>query len=443
MYKNLVLIIGSPNVGKSTLFNRLTRSHDAIVSNLEGTTINIKYGSVTWNKNKFQIADSGGISFLSKKNINKSINQHTFSIIKNCKLILLVLDIDMGFRYIDLSIIDKIKKNFNKKNILIVINKFDNNIKIDNLNNFYINQINHNDIFAVSAINGYGTGELLDRICTEINSDNHPNNYDDSKMPIFSLIGKPNVGKSSFLNTLMKYEYSVIDNDPGTTRDTIDITCNLFGYNFKLLDTAGIRKKSKVKKGNIEYYSNIRSINSISRSDVVILMIDSIMGITHQDIKIIKIAIENGKGILIASNKWDLIENENKNTANYIKSIRKHIMFYYYIPILCCSVTNKKNIIKIINIVHDIYMRKNKKIQTSDINKFLLPIITNNPPQSTNNKIVKIKYITQIHNKSVIFAIFGRNTNYIAKSYIKFLEKNIRNKYDFNGIPIKIITKDK
>ncbi len=437
MHNNSVIIIGSPNVGKSTLFNRFTKSYNAIVSNLSETTRDIKYGNVFWNNKIFKLYDTGGLYLNTKKYLNNLINKQVLNQLNICDIILFLLDIQNGIRYIDIEIA-KLLKNYNKK-IFIVLNKVDSNKFRYEVNDFYSMGISEK-IFKISAINGNGTGELLDEICQFIH---HDSSYIINKdLPKFTIVGKPNVGKSLFMNILTNNTNSIVYNMPGTTRDIVTKECKIFGYHFILLDTAGMRKKSHIYEKNIEYYSNIRAIKAINDSDVIILIIDSTIGITQQDIKIIELAANHNKGILIASNKWDLINDLNYKKS-YLINIKATIKFYHYIPIICISVINKYNMSKVINQAYDIYSRRKNIISTSRLNNILLPIVSKYPPASLGKKIANIKYITQLKNNYSTFIFFSSNSKIIKNSYKKFLENKIRENFNYLGISIKILIKEK
>jgi len=430
---NILAIIGKSNVGKSTLFNRLINNNNkAIVNNKKGTTRDRKYGYSEWMGKKFIIIDTGGYIYNAKNILEEKINIQTEMAIKECKIILFLLDCQKELMPTDINLKNKLIK-YNKP-ILLVVNKIDNyQIKIQH-NDFYA--IGIKNIYYISAINGYGTGGLLNKITTYFKDDKE----EDINIPKIAILGKPNVGKSSFLNVITKKKRSIISKYEGTTRDSIDTYYNLYNKKFILIDTAGIRKKTKIKK-NIEYYSIVKSIRTLEYSDICIVMIDSKNKIKSQDINIIKLAIKYKKGIIIVINKFDLIKKNNIKL--YKKEISIQIKKFNYIPVLYTSVIKKQGIYQVIEKALEIYNNKNQKISTNKINNILLKSINKQPPSAINGKNIKIKYATQLSISSPTFILFCNFPEYIQNSYKNYIKNQLRKNFTLIGVPISLIFRKK
>lgn len=431
----LVTIIGRPNVGKSTFFNRLVGFRKAIVNKMSGITRDRNYGISYWNGISFFVIDTGG--YTNTNNIHNykielEINNQIFLSLEEAHIIIFVVNIYDGVHYIDKEISNIIRK-FNKP-ILLMINKVDNINLINNALDFF--QLGYKEYYCVSSINGYGTGEILDKI-SNILLDHKikKNKIFNNNIPKFAIVGQPNAGKSTIINNLLGNKRNIVTDIAGTTRDSIESYYQKFGFNCLLIDTSGIRKKMKINK-NIEYYSILRSITSIKESDVCFLIIDGVKGLNTQDMKIIQLINKYNKGIIIIINKCDMLNQDNMN--NYKNIIKNNLSAFYNIPILFISNKNNNGLINLLKTGIKIYNNRKQKIKTSLLNNIILPIIEKNPPPSKKGKFIKIKYCNQISKDSPYFIFFTNYPNYISKSYKRFIEKNIRNHFDFEGVAIKI-----
>ncbi len=431
---NIVAIVGRPNVGKSTLFNRLTESRKAIVDDMSGVTRDRHYGAAEWVGKPFTVVDTGGYVAHSEDVFETAIREQVLIAIEEANVILFMVDVTTGVTDLDDDIANMLRRS--KKPVFVVVNKIDHNQLRNEASVFY--SFGLGELFLLSSMTGSGTGELLDEVVKhlEITDD------EAAKLPKYAIVGRPNVGKSSFINALIGQERNIVTPVAGTTRDSIHIHYNQFGHEFMLIDTAGLRKKTKVKE-NIEFYSVMRTIKALEEADVVILMIDAVEGIESQDINIFHLAEKNKKGIVILINKWDLIEKDHKTVKAFEQKIREKIAPFTDVPIIFTSVTEKQRIFKAIEVAAKTYENKLKKIPTSKLNDVLLPIIESYPPPSTKGKYVKIKYITQISGASPMFAFFCNLPQYIKEPYMRFLENKLRDNFDFSGVPIQIYFRQK
>ena len=439
---SIVAIVGRPNVGKSTIFNRFTESKDAITYNTSGTTRDRNYGECTWNGKNFTMIDTGGYIEDTIKNnkdtMTSSINKQIKLAIDESDVILFVVDAKDGLTDNDKDFANIIRKNKGDKHVILVVNKADNE-RLDFAGYEFL-QLGFDNIFKISASNGYGTGDLLDDIVDNLKEEDIDDN--DNNLPKFAIIGQPNVGKSSLLNVLLGNERSIVNDESGTTRDSINSLYNLYNKKFILVDTAGIRKKS-VDKEDIEFYSTLRSLKSLQNCDVCLYIIDATLGIENEDLKLITLAVKYRKGILIIVNKWDLIEKDSKTANMFRKNIYEKLKTNSFIPIIFVSALKKSNIFKIVEKGLEIYENKNKKIKTSDLNDKLLPIISSNPPSSSRGREIKIKYITQLPTDNVIISFFCNRPDDINSNYKTFLRNKIYELYDFSGIPIQLVFRSK
>ncbi len=434
----IVAIVGRPNVGKSTLFNRLTKTRHAIVDATSGVTRDRHYGKSDWNGIPFSVIDTGGYIEGSEDIFEKEIQRQVLLAIDEADIILFITDVDEGLTPMDEDVADMLRKT--PKKVFLVANKVDNPGRLTDIHEFY--KLGLGEVYGISSINGSGTGELLDDIIDFVKSKNIHTDINEEELPRFAVVGRPNVGKSSMINALTGKDSNIVTPVPGTTRDSIFTKYNAFEFEFYLVDTAGLRKKSKVYE-NIEFYSTLRSVRAIENADVCILMIDASQGLESQDLNILRLIEKNHKGVVIVVNKWDLIEKE----ANTHLSFRKHILNktapFTDIPVVFTSVLNKQRIYKTLEEAFKIYKNKNKKIPTSKLNEVLLPVIQKYQPPMSRGKNVSIKYITQLKTHYPTFVFFSNTPQAIKEPYKRYLENNIRRNFDFQGIPIEIYFRKK
>ena len=434
--KRLVTIVGRPNVGKSTLFNRLTESKDAIIDSVSGVTRDRKFGKATWVGNEFNVIDTGGYVTNSDDIFEQEIINQAMVSIEESELVLFVVDVVTGVTDLDQQIAKILRRS--DKPILLVVNKVDTSMREADKYEFYSLGMGE-ELFGISANNGYGTGELLDKIIEILGPEEIE---EEEEIPRIAIVGKPNVGKSTFVNTILGEERNIVTDISGTTRDSIDTRYNLFGFDFYITDTAGLRKTKKLED-QIEYYSTVRTFKAIDKSDVCILLIDAEKGITKQDVSVFFDIVEAKKGIVICVNKWDLIEKDNSTTNRFLKEIKERISPMVDVDIIFTSNVTKQRVLKSLELAIEVYKRKVTKISTSKLNNTLLEIIDINPPPAIKGKYVKIKYITQLPSKSPAFAFFCNLPQYIKDPYKRFLENKIREHFDFTGVPIRLFFRKK
>ncbi len=431
----IVAIVGRPNVGKSAFFNRMIKNRQAIVHSEIGVTRDRHYGKSFWNGVEFTLIDTGGYLEGSDDIFQKEIDKQVLLAINEADLILFMVDIIDGLTGSDQSICKLVRKSH--KPVLLIANKADNSKQVENIVEFY--SLGFEKIFPLSSINGSGTGELLDELINQIPK----REYDEkSNLPKFAIVGGPNVGKSSFVNKILGEDRYIVTEKAGTTRDSLNTYYNSFGFDFILVDTAGIRKKSKVKE-NVEFYSVMRSIKSIERSDVCVLMIDAMKGFNNQDQNIFWLAHRNGKGIIILVNKWDLIEKKKIFSKILEEKIKEKISPFTDVPISFVSVKNKQRLIKSLETAVRIHKNRLSRISSRKLNDIILPIIEKNPPPSFKGKFIKIKFCKQLKAKSPKFSFFCNFPKYVKEPYRRFLENKLRENFDFFGVPIQIIFKEK
>ena len=419
----IVAIVGRPNVGKSAFFNRMIKNRQAIVHSEIGVTRDRHYGKSFWNGVEFTLIDTGGYLEGSDDIFQKEIDKQVLLAINEADLILFMVDIIDGLTGVDQSICKLIRKSH--KPVLLIANKADNSRQVENIVEFY--SLGFEKIFPLSSINGSGTGELLDELINQIPK----REYDEkNNLPKFAIVGGPNVGKSSFVNKILGEDRYIVTEKAGTTRDSLNTYYNSFGFDFILVDTAGIRKKSKVKE-NVEFYSVMRSIKSIERSDVCILMIDAMKGFNNQDQNIFWLAHRNGKGIIILVNKWDLIEKKKIFSKILEEKIKEKISPFTDVPISFVSVKNKQRLIKSLETAVRIHKNRLNRIPSRKLNDIILPIIEKNPPPSFKGKFIKIKFCKQLKAKSPKFSFFCNFPKYVKEPYRRFLENKLRENFDF------------
>jgi GTP-binding protein len=433
---NIIAIVGRPNVGKSTLFNRFTESTTAIVKEVSGVTRDRIYGRGEWNGIPFSVIDTGGYVRGSDDIFEGEIRKQVEIAIDEANVIVFVVDVTTGIVDLDEAVAGMLRKC--KKKVYIVANKVDNTQRYGLSSEFW--SFGLGDVYDMSAANGSGTGELLDDIVKNFDKDSVLE--DESDLPRIAIVGKPNVGKSSFVNAITGQERNIVTNISGTTRDAINSRYKAFGFDFILVDTAGIRKKAKVTE-DIEYYSTLRSVRTIEGSDVCVFMIDATEGLQKQDLNIYYIIEKNHKGVVVLVNKWDLVEKDHTTMLQYEEKLREELSPYNDVPIIFTSTITKQRIHKALETAMEVYQNRITKIPTSELNDLMLPIIEATPPPSVKGKYVKIKYITQIPTHAPAFAFFCNLPQYIPDSYKRFLENKIRENFNFTGIPIRIFFRKK
>ena len=435
---NIVAIVGRPNVGKSTLFNRLVGYRQAIMDDQSGVTRDRHYGNSEWCGKYFTVIDTGGYVIGSADVFEEAIREQVKIAIQEASVILFLVDVQTGITGLDEDFANVLRRS--DKPVYLVANKSDTSLKAQHSSEFY--SLGMGEVYPVSAQTGSGTGDLLDLVCSHFKEVG--NEDPDNGIPRISILGRPNVGKSSFVNVLLGTDRNIVTDIAGTTRDAIDTHYNAFGKEFILTDTAGLRRKSKMRNDNIEFYSVLRTINALENSDVCIIMLDAERGMEGQDASIIGLAEQNRKGMVILVNKWDTVEEKQTNTArDFANAVIERIKPIDYVPILFVSVKNKQRIFQALEKTIEVFNNRSKKISTSALNEYLLPIIENNPPPALKGKYVKIKYITQIPTHTPSFAFFCNLPQYVKDPYKRFLENRIREKWGFEGVPINIFFRQK
>ncbi|HOF99094.1 MAG: ribosome biogenesis GTPase Der [Paludibacteraceae bacterium] len=435
---NIVAIVGRPNVGKSTLFNRLTQTRRAIVNETAGTTRDRQYGKSEWSGYEFSVIDTGGWVTNSSDTFEQEIKRQVQLAINEADVILFLVDVQCGITDLDFEVAQLLKKT--NKPVILVTNKADTFEWQYQAPEFY--KLGMGDPFLVSSINGLGTGDLLDKLVSYLKP--QEDEETEEHLPRFAIVGRPNAGKSSLLNSFLDEERNIVTEIPGTTRDSIYTRFNKFGFNFYLVDTAGIRKKAKVDE-DLEYYSIVRSIRAIENSDVCMLLIDATRGLESQDLNIFSIIQKNKKGIVVCVNKWDLIEDKDTHSTKKMEAyIRERMSPFTDFPIIFISALTRQRIFKVLESAVKVYENKNKKIPTAKLNEYLLPLIQNFPPPALKGKYIKIKYVTQLPDTQVpTFIFFANLPQYIKEPYRRFLENKIRSQWNFTGTPIQLFFRKK
>ncbi|PKO97274.1 MAG: ribosome biogenesis GTPase Der [Bacteroidetes bacterium HGW-Bacteroidetes-7] len=435
---SILAIVGRPNVGKSTLFNRLVGMRQAIVDQVAGVTRDRHYGRCEWNGREFSVIDTGGYAVNTEDVFEEEIRKQVLLAIEEADAILFMCEVQTGITDYDNIIADILRRS--KKPVIVVANKVDTGDKM--FDTYVFNTFGLGEPWAISSASGSGTGDLLDKVLEILPLETEARE-NAPKIPHIAIIGKPNVGKSSITNALLGEERNIVTPVAGTTRDSISTYYNKFGHEFMLVDTAGLRKKVKVKE-DLEFYSVMRSIRAIEYSDVCILMLDATMGVEHQDMAIFNLIIKNRKGCVIVVNKWDLIPDKGPNTMKeFTLDIMNKIAPLRDIPIIFTSVINMQRILDVLNSAAKVYANKGKRIATSKLNEEMLPEIANYPPPAVKGKYIKIKYITQLPTPSPSFAFFCNLPQYVRDDYKRYLENRLREKFDFTGVPIQIFLRQK
>jgi GTPase len=432
---NIVAIVGRPNVGKSTFFNRLIQRREAIVDAVSGVTRDRHYGKCDWNGKEFSLIDTGGYVLGSDDVFEAEIDKQVELAIDEADAIIFMVDVESGVTGMDEDVAKLLRKV--KKPVFLVVNKVDNAKRAEDAVEFY--SLGLGEYYTVASINGSGTGDLLDDLIKALPEKEV---VEEETLPRFAVVGRPNAGKSSFINALIGVDRYIVTDIAGTTRDSIDTKYNRFGFEFNLVDTAGIRRKSKVKE-DLEFYSVMRSVRAIEHCDVCLIVLDATRGFDGQVQNIFWLAERNRKGIVILVNKWDLVEKDHKSTKEYEKVIRKQLEPFTDVPIIFISVLTKQRIFKAIETAVEVYQNRTKKIKTSKLNEVLLPIIENYPPPAYKAKYVKIKYIMQLPTPQPQFAFFCNLPQYVKDPYKRFLENKLREHFDFNGVPVSVYMRKK
>ena len=435
---NLVAIVGRPNVGKSTLFNRLTKTRQAIVNEQAGTTRDRQYGKSEWQGKEFSVVDTGGWVVNSDDIFEEEIHKQVILAIDEADVILFVVDVKNGVTDLDMDVAAILRRS--KTPVIVVANKTDNNALQYDAAEFY--SLGLGDPYCISAISGSGTGELLDEILSKFRKD--AGELVEEDIPRFAVVGRPNAGKSSIVNAFIGEERNIVTEIAGTTRDSIYTRYTKFGFDFYLVDTAGIRKKNKVSE-DLEYYSVIRSIRAIENADVCILMLDATRGIEGQDLNIFSLIQRNQKGLVVVVNKWDLVEDKSEKVMKFFENaIRNRLAPFTDFPIIFTSALTKQRIFKVLEAANEVYHARTTRISTARLNEALLPMIEAYPPPSNKGKYIKIKYITQLPNTRIpSFVFFANLPQYVKEPYKRFLENQIRERWKLSGTPINIFIRQK
>jgi GTP-binding protein len=435
----IVAIVGRPNVGKSTLFNRLTESRDAIIHEVAGVTRDRHYGKSNWNGKEFSVIDTGGYIMGSDDEFEHEIRKQVVLAIEEADAIMFLVDVKEGLTPMDEDVADLLRKT--TKKVILVANKVDNTQRANDHAEFY--SLGLGEIYSISAINGSGTGDLLDELVRDFEVEKEEEDNEETNLPKIAVVGRPNVGKSSMINALIGQERNIVTNISGTTRDSLHTRYNLFGFDFLIVDTAGVRKKGKVFE-DVEFYSVMRSIRSIESSDVCILMLDASQGLESQDLNLFSLIQRNNKGVVIVVNKWDLIEKDTNTSKDFETRIRERIAPFNDVPIIFTSVINKQRIFKVLETAKMVFESRTQQIPTSRLNEEVLPIVKEeNPPPSYKGKHIKIKYVMQLKTAYPQFVFYCNLPQYIREPYKRYVENRMREIYNFTGVPITLYFREK
>lgn len=432
---NIVAIVGRPNTGKSTLFNRLTEGRDAITDEMSGVTRDRHYGKAEWTGVEFAVIDTGGYTVNSEDTFEEEIKKQVMLAVEEATSIIFLVDVTTGITDHDEAVAAFLRKA--DKPVLLVANKVDTNDRIFQASEFY--GFGLGEVHCISSVNGGGTGDMLDAlVATFPEKENTP----EVELPKFAVVGKPNVGKSSFINALLNEERNIVTDMAGTTRDALLTRYSSFGFDFYLVDTAGIRKRSKVHE-DVEFYSVLRSVRSIEESDVCILMVDATEGVQKQDLNIFYSIVRNGKGVVVLVNKWDIVEKESKTMKEYEAKIKERLEPFTDVPIIFTSALTKQRVHKAVETAVQVYENLSTRIPTSELNEVMLPIIERNPPPATKGKFVRIKYCMQLPTRKTAFAFYCNLPQYVKDPYKRYIENRLREQFDLSGIPILLFFRKK
>ncbi len=432
----IVAIVGRPNVGKSTLFNRLVGMRQAIVDSTAGTTRDRHYGRTDWNGREFSVIDTGGYTVNGEDVFEEEIRRQVMLAIDEADVILFMTEVSTGITDLDMFMADILRRA--DKKVFLVVNKVDNSEQLYGTPEFYA--LGLGEPYAISSMSGSGTGDLMDAIVAELPPDERDGG--EEELPRITIVGRPNVGKSSMTNALLGQERNIVTPVAGTTRDSIHTRYNKYGMDFYLIDTAGLRKKGKVTE-DLEFYSVMRSIRAIESSDVCILMLDASQGVESQDLNIFNLIVRNRKGCVIVVNKWDLIPKDSNTMKEWRAAIAKKLAPFSDVPVIFTSVPDRQRILEVLQTALRVYRSRARRIPTSEFNDYILPIIEETPPPSIKGKYIRIKYAAQLPNPTPVFAFFVNLPQYIKDAYRRFLENKIREHWDFSGVPIQIYFRQK
>ncbi len=433
---NIVAVVGRPNVGKSTFFNRLTESRHAIVDEVSGVTRDRHYGKVIWNGHEFSIIDTGGYVTNSDDIFEEEIRKQVILAIEEADVVIFLVDVISGITDLDQTIAGMLRKI--KKPVLLVVNKVDNANRLYDASVFY--GLGLGDYFALSSINGSGTGDMLDKLTSMF--DKKVEEEEEEEIPKIAVVGRPNVGKSSLVNALIGEERNIVTPISGTTRDSIHTRYNKFNHDFFLVDTAGLRKKGKVKE-DLEFYSVMRSVRAIEHADVCLLLLDATIGIEAQDVNIFHLIERNWKGVVVLVNKWDLVEKETQTIKQFEARIRERLEPFVDVPILFVSALTKQRIHKALELAIEVFKNRQVRIPTPKLNEVMLKVIEDNHPPAVKGKFLRIKYVTQLPTHAPAFAFYCNLPQYIREAYKRYLENQIRKHFNFTGVPIRIFMRKK
>lgn len=436
MSNRILAIVGRPNVGKSTLFNRLTETREAIVDEVSGVTRDRNYGKAEWNGKVFSVIDTGGYVVNSDDVFEAEINKQVHLAISEADLILFVTDVESGITDLD-DAVAAILRRSNKK-VIVAVNKVDNAMRVADAQEFY--GLGLGEIYTISSMTGSGTGDLLDAVAEQFPDDTGVEV--EHELPHISVVGRPNVGKSSFINSLLDEDRYIVTDVAGTTRDSIHTRYNKFGHDFIIIDTAGLRKKGKVHE-DIEFYSVLRSVRTIESSDVCLLMIDATRGMEAQDVNIFNLIVRNKKGVVILVNKWDAVEKDHQSTKKMEEEIKERIAPFNDVPVLFISALTRQRVFKALDVAMQVFKNRQQRIKTSQLNNILLEAVENYPPPAVKGKHIKIKFVTQLPSPTPSFALFANLPQYIREPYKRYIENKIRENFNFKGVPIQVYFRQK